>query len=104
MAWQFSKDLDWMAEAACVGTDGDAFFGGRRGGRPSLRGLPCVRCNVRSECLEHALSSHSDLYGVWGGRAFQGNEERRFERVRDLEGCGSAMQPTQPDSPHQKIG
>lgn len=75
MSWRFSKDLDWMARAACVGWDVNAFFGGERGGRPSLRKLPCAACEVRSECLAHALASHEPLLGVWGGRPLQLNSK-----------------------------
>jgi WhiB family redox-sensing transcriptional regulator len=89
MSWQFSKDLDWMAQAACVGGDADAFFGGERGGRPSLRKLPCRTCNVRSECLAYALESQEPLLGVWGGIPLQPHPEGR--RSADHDGARPAQ-------------
>lgn len=67
MTWQFSRDLDWMRDAACVGLDGDLFFGGNRGGRPTVRSLPCGVCAVQEACRDYAMQLPDDTLGIWGG-------------------------------------
>jgi hypothetical protein len=67
MPWRFDRSLDWMREAACVGWDPDAFFGGERGGRPALRRLPCGHCTVTAECLLYGRKHQGVQHGVWGG-------------------------------------
>ena len=67
MTWQFSRDLDWMKDAACVGLDGDLFFDGCRGRPAPLTELPCSACPVRDECGAFAESSGWSPVGVWGG-------------------------------------
>ncbi|WP_162251583.1 MULTISPECIES: WhiB family transcriptional regulator [unclassified Nocardioides] len=57
-----------MYRAACIGAEPDRFFSSGRGGRVSLRGLPCGTCPVRAECREFAEGR--SLVGVWGGRSF----------------------------------
>jgi hypothetical protein len=68
VTWRFSEELDWMKRAACAGMDGDAFFGGTRGVRPSVGLLPCATCPVQPACYEFAVTLGPDTYGIWGGR------------------------------------
>ncbi len=55
---------EWMADAECRGVDPALFF--------LLPGAPydvaravCVRCPVRTECLEYALDN-GERFGMWG--------------------------------------
>ncbi|WP_433542107.1 WhiB family transcriptional regulator (plasmid) [Streptosporangium sandarakinum] len=59
-----AAELTWMDRAACVGSDGDAWFP-EEGGRPSpqVRRI-CDGCPVREDCLAYG----SDWPGVWGGK------------------------------------
>lgn len=51
----------------------------------------CLRCDVRSECLEYSLKHISDVIGVWGGL---NDDERRAHRRggtrRSCPGCRGA--------------
>jgi WhiB family transcriptional regulator, redox-sensing transcriptional regulator len=72
---------DWRDDAACLGTDPEAYFPHGAGERPS----PAVRatcrdCPVREPCLETALAVRdTDDHGYWGGMT---RMQRRRERVR----------------------
>ena len=66
----------WQDEAACVGSLDKAFFAPdgiaeseeqRRVRETYVIGRYCVRCSVRTECLNYALKHHIDI-GVWGGK------------------------------------
>ena len=72
--------LEWMDRALCAQTDPEVFFPDK-GGSARLARLICRRCEVRLECLAHALAA-GERYGVWGGlsererrRAAGGREE-----------------------------
>lgn len=55
----------WRDGALCAQTDPDAFFP-ETGHDPLLARMVCAGCQVRSECLDYALS-RGERYGVWGG-------------------------------------
>jgi WhiB family redox-sensing transcriptional regulator len=65
----------WMARAACHGQGTAAFFRpfGAEGGAAKAI---CAQCDVRPECLQHALAD-PELRGVWGGTS-----ERERQRMR----------------------
>lgn len=65
---------EWMADAACLGTDPDAFFGGKSDAAAARR--VCRACPVREACREFAIADAS-LLGVWGGTT---ERERRAIR------------------------
>lgn len=57
--------VSWESRAACLGGDGDVFFG--HGAIEERRAkLLCRGCPVRWECLAYALRNRVD-HGVWGG-------------------------------------
>ena len=63
----------WTTDAACKGCDPGLFYATRTdGGRRTDDSLivqaiaVCDGCQVRTECLDHALTTN-EKYGVWGG-------------------------------------
>lgn len=66
-------DLEWLGAAACADLDPDmAFIGRGAQAHPDLVAA-CVRCPVRAECLEHALTRPVELGYIAGTTP----EERR---------------------------
>lgn len=60
-------DLDtwrWSSEAACAGTDPEAWFPSGNANTKTLA-IICGECPVRAECLRTAL--REDMSGWWGG-------------------------------------
>lgn len=55
----------WVDEAACLGMDPDLFFPHPTDPLTPEVEAACLRCGVRSDCLEYALS-HERL-GYWAG-------------------------------------
>ena len=55
----------WVEAALCAQTDPDAFFPDKGGPYRAAKAV-CARCDVRADCLAHALAD-SGLAGVWGG-------------------------------------
>jgi WhiB family redox-sensing transcriptional regulator len=70
-------DQDWQERALCAQTDPDAFFP-EKGGSAREAKKVCGRCEVRPECLEHALK-RGERYGVWGGMTER--ERRQLARA-----------------------
>lgn len=56
---------EWQERALCSQTDPEAFFPEKGGSTAEAKKI-CSRCEVRPECLEHALGHH-EPYGIWGG-------------------------------------
>ena len=61
------RHASWLDRANCIGVDADLFFpdsatGGDLDGALEV----CRGCEVRAECLAHALAN-DERYGVWGG-------------------------------------
>ena len=60
----------WMADAACAGTDVEAFHPAK-GGHPDPKALRlCRSCPVRAACLDYALAYEAaggPRAGVYGG-------------------------------------
>ena len=73
-----AEDFDiepWRAYAACAEHDTDLFFPTTgEDVRPAK--AVCHGCEVRMECLEHALALPEPV-GIWGGTS-----EREHERIR----------------------
>lgn len=69
------EEYRWQDDAACKGEPVDAFFPNDNGVPPEVAAL-CNTCEVRGECLDHALR-HETL-GIWGGTA---PEQRRRLRI-----------------------
>ncbi|HEY7763235.1 MAG TPA: WhiB family transcriptional regulator [Actinomycetota bacterium] len=77
---------DWQHEAACRGQDAVYFFAPsyferreEKNAREAVAKSFCVRCPVRVECLEYALSTR-EAHGIWGG--LNEMERRRMLRER----------------------
>ena len=69
-----TNDISWMDEAACRGTDPEAFFPDIHVAMPKLVRRICSSCPVQVECLEYSMSFIPILDGVWGG---MGTAERQ---------------------------
>jgi WhiB family redox-sensing transcriptional regulator len=79
----------WRYAAACRGEDPAVFFAPayfekrrEKQAREAVAKTICARCPVRTECLDHALTTH-ESHGVWGG--FNEMERRRLLRTRAQE-------------------
>jgi len=66
----------WVLDAVCTQTDPEIFFPDK-GGNPDPAKQICRTCPVRTQCLEHALTS--GVSGVWGGTTY--NERLRLKRT-----------------------
>ena len=64
-------------DALCAQTDPEAFFPEKGGSTRDAKRV-CGACNVRSECLEYALTN-DERFGIWGGLS---ERERRRLRKR----------------------
>lgn len=73
---------DWESRANCRGMDPDLFFEYEyqdfqlRPPKAAVRA--CAGCEVRDECLDHALKH--ERYGYWGGT--EAKERLRIRKVR----------------------
>lgn len=66
----------WQVKALCKETDPELFFPEKGGSTREAKGV-CVGCEVKAECLEHALKS-GERFGIWGGLSER--ERRRVAR------------------------
>ena len=69
---------DWREEALCAQTDPEEFFVEKGGSNRSAKRI-CNACEVRPQCLSHALDN-DERYGVWGGLSER--ERSRLKRSR----------------------
>ncbi len=77
MTEEASDELAWQERALCAETDPEAFFP-EKGGSTREAKKVCLSCEVRSECLEYALT-HDERFGIWGGLSER--ERRRLRRA-----------------------
>ena len=82
VALQFEEEgdegaLGWQERALRAQTDPEAFFP-EKGGSTREAKRVCLSCEVRSECLEYALSK-DERFGIWGGLS---ERERRKLKKR----------------------
>ena len=68
----------WEDEALCAQTDPEAHYP-EPGGTSRDAKRTCLACEVRTECLEYAISTEQ-RFGVWGGVSQQ--ELRRLVQAR----------------------
>ena len=66
-------EAEWREQAACLEHPAVLFFGLDDNETPVERRVReeeakrvCIRCDVRDQCLEYALSTR-EPYGIWGG-------------------------------------
>lgn len=55
----------WYELALCAQVDGDLFYPEKGSNGADAKRI-CGRCEVKDECLAHALD-HDEQQGVWGG-------------------------------------
>ncbi|WFE45329.1 WhiB family transcriptional regulator [Verrucosispora sp. WMMD1129] len=79
-----SRDLAWQDRGLCNQTDPDAFHP-EKGGSPEQAKRICRRCEVKTVCLQYALTNREE--GVWGGTTKQ--ERNKILRARKA-GQGAA--------------
>jgi WhiB family redox-sensing transcriptional regulator len=70
------EEQGWQERALCAETDPEAFFPEKGGSTREAKKI-CTGCEVRSECLEFALSN-DERFGIWGGLSER--ERRRLRR------------------------
>ena len=77
-------DWTWQEHAACRAMDPELFFPTR--GAPTREAKEvCLRCPVRAECLDAAMTGR-ERFGIWGGLSER--ERRRLRHHRALTGAG----------------
>jgi WhiB family redox-sensing transcriptional regulator len=69
----------WQDEANCRGMDADLFFPERGESTADAKAV-CAVCPVKTECLDDALTSPTEKFGIWGGPSER--ERRRLRRNR----------------------
>lgn len=69
-------DLQWQDSALCVQTDPEMFYP-EKGGSTREAKRVCQSCEVRKQCLEHALKN-DEHFGIWGGKT--PGERKRLKR------------------------
>lgn len=70
--------LAWQDFALCAQTDPEIFFP-EKGGSTREAKQVCLSCDVRSECLEYALTREEyERFGIWGGLSER--ERRKLKR------------------------
>lgn len=80
MLWVVADDVEgalgWQERALCAQTDPESFFP-EKGGSTREAKKVCHSCEVRSECLDYALSN-DERFGIWGGLSER--ERRKLKR------------------------
>lgn len=71
-----AEAAEWQDRALCAQTDPEAFFP-EKGGSTREAKRVCTGCEVRTECLDYALT-HDERFGIWGGMSER--ERRRLRR------------------------
>jgi WhiB family redox-sensing transcriptional regulator len=59
------REVNWIAQANCAGTDSEAFFP-EIGESPALAKKVCSKCEVKTQCLHYAIDNNIS-FGIWGG-------------------------------------
>ena len=72
-----TEEMSWQERALCAQTDPEAFFP-EKGGSTREAKRVCLSCDVRSDCLEYALSN-DERFGIWGGLSER--ERRRLKKA-----------------------
>jgi WhiB family redox-sensing transcriptional regulator len=77
---------EWVLDAACAGSDPEAFFPTPGVSVAAVAKQVCASCPVRTECLEDALE-RGEYYGVRGGLSAQAR--RRLAKQRRAADLGA---------------
>lgn len=70
----------WQHRALCLEVSPELFFP-NYGERVSDAKQICVRCEVRADCLDYAMT-HNESHGIWGGKTEE--ERRQMRRTRKV--------------------
>ena len=57
--------MEWMDQALCREVDYELFFPEGGGGSKNARKI-CAKCEVKTQCLDYALT-FPHMIGIWGG-------------------------------------
>ena len=76
-SWRIGIFLCILISALCAQTDPEAFFPEKGGSTRDAKRI-CDSCEVRSDCLEYALSN-DERFGIWGGLS-----ERERRKLRKM--------------------
>jgi WhiB family redox-sensing transcriptional regulator len=73
----------WRYKAACADRDTDFWFPTDTNISPAARRALeiCRECPVRTECLDHAMTT-PEFHGIWGGMTAPQRHELRRRPVR----------------------
>lgn len=66
---------EWVEHAACADMDPDLFMPPDRVPFSIEARIACASCPVREDCLEYAMTSPVERWGLWAGT---GPKERRM--------------------------
>jgi WhiB family redox-sensing transcriptional regulator len=85
-------EFDWMLDAACRGHPQRRFWHGEFAVETAIAISVCRQCEVRIECLTHAVRN-AEVIGIWGGTSER--ERRRMIRTylrqkRSAEAAGAS--------------
>ena len=73
---------------ACEETDPEAFYPEKGDSSRGAKQI-CAVCDIRSACLEYALT-HDEQFGIWGGMSTRDRDTFRAERARRIESQAAA--------------
>ena len=76
LLYGLADEVSWQERALCAQTDPESFFP-EKGGSTREAKRVCLSCEVRSECLDYALSN-DERFGIWGGLSER--ERRRLKK------------------------
>jgi WhiB family transcriptional regulator, redox-sensing transcriptional regulator len=71
------ETLPWAEDAKCLQADPETFFPEKGGSTREAKRI-CQSCDVRSECLDYALTN-DERFGIWGGMSER--ERRKLRRM-----------------------
>lgn len=71
---------EWMDEAACRNAPHDWWFPNRGEDGWKAKKVCWQQCSVRQQCLDYAITTPQQKYGIWGG--LTESQRRRVRRER----------------------
>lgn len=77
------EPADWMDGAVCRQVDPELFFP-EKGGTTVPAKRVCGGCDVKAECLAHAIQ-HGEQHGIWGGLSAHDRARLNGHRGRQSE-------------------
>lgn len=77
-----AEDLEWQELARCREVDAEIFWPATGENTIPAKKV-CFGCEVRRDCLDHAMR-HNEPGGIWGGMTANERKELRRRRRRDI--------------------